>query len=208
MGAMVAVWIFRRAADEATRATEEDNRRFRKAILAGTADFALEFLSVASSVQANVEASFDGTFLVNQNATLFKPTVLIVALDNLARLPLESATTILRVDQALRRVMTHNVMPAPPSAVGKAIIHSDTLTSLRYSYSNLSFYLSAAIRTLDVDTTYPRTKEQAKSYAGALGYDDRYLLSDLDILMKINVPRREEITDMRPIETVVGRDEG
>ncbi len=207
MGAMVAIWIFRRAADDQTRATKEDSDSFRKAILVGLADFSLEFIGIASSVQAGQQQSFDGSILVDPAATLYKPTVLIVALDNLSRLPLESATTLLKVDRTLRQAMTHTVLPPYPDAAEKTRFDSETFTRLRYTYSNLAYYLSAAIQALDAEETYPRTKEQAKRHSDSLDHSERHVLPDLDTLMKINLPRRGAITDMRPIETVVGRDD-
>lgn len=207
MGAMVAIWIFRRAADDRTQETREDADSFRKTILVGLADFSLEFLSIASAVQAGQQQSFDGSILVDPNATLHKPTVLIVALDNLPRLPLQSATTLLKVDQTLRRAMEHTVLPPYQDTAEKKRFDANTFTSLRYTYSNLAFYLSAAIQALDTEKTYPRTKEQAKAHSDALEHSARHVLLDLDTLMRINLPRRGAITDMRPIETVVGRDE-
>ena len=204
MGAMVAIWVFRRAADQQEQASADKDGRYRRTILAGIADFALEVLSITTKVEG---AGRKGEGAFDRRALLYNPTVLRVALSDLGRLPLPATTALMQLDQVLRRLEGFKSLTSSDPGSSKLRAAPTTLGDIRLTYGNLAGHLFNTIVALDTDATYPRDKAEAKQYAGDLDDSHQHLLPDLVVLMNITAPRRGAITDLRPIEALLGRDE-
>ena len=137
---------------------------------------------------------------------MYRPTVLRVALDNLAKLPLSSASALLKVDQSLRS-RDYAALASPDGDFVRVRVAPSALSGIRMAHHNLSAYMADAITALDDEKVFPRTKEEAKSYVGALSWNHQNLIPDLSAFMMYSTPHGVTITDLRAIEVLMGRDE-